>query len=659
MYTKFKVCDLCLDKQIRIKFLHFMKLKDKKLTLLQKVTSKRLLLLIAFVVVGIITVLATQAAINFVSLEPENGTKFGNVSTESDSSASNGSFIKFGQQPYTNLFVSTSGNDSKNGSSQTEAVKTISRAVNLATGRTRIRILAGTYTESVRIQKNDLIIEPFGNGDVSIVGAIPEFIQSVNWTYVQPGIYKYNILRNEFRSDGNPIFDSSGKQQWSYPDIFSFQSRATINNLPGVFLFNNFFSQSEVYVATSSGQPPTAPLYIGALIPSLDIQDSNNISINSAGSSKLKIAYGSTNIMVRNSNDIKIDNVEILGGAPGIAALNSSNVSIINNKVSGTFDRNWYYSDVKERLGTHSMEHEGILVRADNRDISNVVVDNNEISGYFDGIQFPSFPNLDFKNTNSVISNNIIHDFSADGIEAEAPLVNLVIKGNIIYDTYVPFAAAGQRVGPVYVYENLFIANRIVPRIPPGSNVNEPIGPAFAIKMNQVETTSENIHFYHNSLYFAGNPGNVGLYTVHSTPSLIAKNISFINNIFYSYGGGILRGTGRAADNVQWDGNVFYSQEPNVPDESPNYHKWNVFYDDNPNYDSYQSLSDIINAGKIPIEWQGNVEVNPNFNCIVPTNFSCFRPSASIAKPSTLQPIPSGFAESSRLNSRTKIGAFE
>ncbi|RTK93276.1 hypothetical protein EKI60_06240, partial [Candidatus Saccharibacteria bacterium] len=103
-------------------------------------------------------------------MESENGVKTGNVGIDDDAGASGGKYIRFGQQAYQELFVSTTGNDSKDGKSQANAVKTINKAVQLANGHTRIRIMSGRYLQTVQIQKSNLIIEPFGNGDVDIVG---------------------------------------------------------------------------------------------------------------------------------------------------------------------------------------------------------------------------------------------------------------------------------------------------------------------------------------------------------------------------------------------------------------------------------------------------------------------------------------------------------
>lgn len=612
-------------------------------------------------IVGLIFLLVSYASSSPPGIETEDGTASGSVSSFSDANASGGNAVKFGQHPYRDLFVSTTGNDANNGSSQTAPVRTIVKAVQLANDYTRIRVMAGKYTETFRIQKNNLIIEPFGNGDVEVVGAIPEFINGVsNWEYVQPGIYKSNLGRTDHvNGEASTIYAGNGDQWWSYNSLFGLLNRITKNNLPGVRIESQLFTGfSDVYVATDDNQPPKAPLYIGGAWPTIDINGANNITIQGIGSSKLKISYGNNNIQIRNSNNVSVKNTEITGGTYGIYAYDSSYLNFKNNTLKGKFGRTWTFTDVKNYPA--SMENAAIIVRANTKNISNVITEGNTITGYWAGIYYQSTDNLldpnnpnKYYNQNSVIAGNTMHDIAGPGVETEAYLRNLIVKGNVVYDTGEAFSPAPVRDGPVYVYENLFIAERV------GLDVlgEATSGPGQSIKMNNDHVVPpENIYYYHNTFYYAGNDTNA-MKTVHSTdnPLIITKKVSFINNIFYSKDGVILRGTGRAQDEIEFDGNIFYSPTPSAK----RYFSWNSFYDQNGTVNNFSSLSDIINGGKMPSQWQGNVEGNPSFNCVDPANTSCFRVGASIARPSSLQPIPSWFPESSRFNSRTTIGAYQ
>ncbi len=647
-----------------------MKLKNNKQALFSKsdggfkfpqLSERVVVLLLVFGAVGSFIVFATHAATSSNWIEPENGTLSGNVSGDSDAGASGGSFVKFGQQPYQDLFVSTSGSDSNDGKSQGNAVKTISKAMQLATEYTRIRIMTGKYTETVRIQKNNIRVEPFGNGDVEVVGAIPEFINGVsNWEYVQPGIYKSNLGRVDHNTNqSNTVYTGDGKQWWSYNSLFGLLNRITKNNLPGVRIEHQLFTGfSEVYVATDDNQPPDAPLYIGGAWPTFDVNGVNNITIQGLTNSKLKISYGDNNVQIRNSNNVTVNNTEITGGTYGIYAYDSSYLNLKNNTIKGQFERSWTFADVKNYPA--SMENAAIIVRANTKNINNIMTEGNTITGYWAGIYYqsvdtlldPNSPNK-YYNENSAIADNVLHDIWGPGLETEAYLRNLVVKGNLVYDAGEAYSPAPVRDGPVYVYENVIIAERVQLDVL-GEATS---GPGQSIKMNNDHMAPpENIHFYHNTFYYAGNDTNA-MKTVHSTdnPLILTQNVSFTNNIFYSKDGVILRGSGRAQDGIEFDGNVFYSPTASAK----RYFSWNSFYDQNGTVNNYSSLSDIINGGKMPSQWQSNAEGNPNFNCVDPANTSCFRASATITKPSPLQPIPSGFAESSRLNNRTRIGAFE
>ncbi len=635
-----------------------MKLRNNKQTLFSKdsrtftvphIAERYVLVLLAFGVIGSLIVLATQAATSSIGLEPESGTQSGNVTTENDSLASGGSYIKFGAA-YTDIFVSPSGNDNNSGATEALAVKTIAKAITKINGNTRIRIKAGTYIEQLTVQnKSNVIIEPFGDGDVVINGAIPEYLNTVSWTKVQPYIYKRGTAGDQYKADGsNVIYGSDGQQQWTYDSLLKLQIRGTVNNLPGVFINDNFLlGTTGVYVATPTDQAPTGPLYIGGLDPTLYIKDSNNISINSAGSSKLKFMYGSYNISLKNSTNVTIKDLDITGGKSAVLAFDSSNVTVKNNNLHGTFGRNWDWADVKEGNIFNTMENQAVHIKPITKDINNIVVEGNEISGYFNGVNYGG--TTAFFIDDSVIANNTIYDNIDDGIEIDSQYRRLVIKGNTVHDAYSPFSATAGAEGPVDVYENLFVANRAVS----DDHGAATMGPFYSIKMNNDNTglVEKNIHFYHNTFYYAGGV-SIARRTVDSTPTSTTQGVSFINNIFYSYDGGIIKGTGRASDTIEWDGNVFYSEE-NVP---YNYYAWNSLFDAN---HTYSNLDAIISGGAMPSTWQGNAEGNPGFNCVTPANAACFRATASITKPGSLQSIPSGFSESTRLNSRTRIGAFE
>ena len=633
----------------------------KQITLKMPFITKRSVSLVAgFALVGSLVVFLSSAATLTTSVESENGVKTGNVGIDDDAGASGGKYIRFGQQAYQELFVSTTGNDSKDGKSQANAVKTINKAVQLANGHTRIRIMSGRYLQTVQIQKSNLIIEPFGNGDVDIVGAIPEYVNGVgNWEYVQHGIYKHNLGRSDNVPGGsNTIYNGNGDQWWSYNTIFSLLSRNTKNSLPGVKIENQWLTGfSEVYVATDDNQPPDAPLYIGGGWSTIDLLNVDNVSIQSVANSKLKLSYGNSNVSIRNSSRINIENTEIIGGNYGIYAIDSSHLNFKDNRMKGKFGRTWTYTDVKNYPA--SMENAAIIVRATVKDISNVNTEGNTITGYWAGIYYqtfdnmldPNYPNKYF-NRNSVIADNTLYD-NGVGLETEAYLENLIVKGNVVYDAGETYSPAPVRGGPVYVYENLFYADRT------GYDVlgEAETKPGGAIKLNNDHVAPvENLHVYHNTLMYTGVDTNA-MKTVHSTenPLVLTKNVSFTNNIFYSMQGNLIRGTGRAQDQIEFDGNLFYS-----PVASPKrYFSWNSFYDQNGTAHNFSSLASIISAGKMPSQWQGNAEGNPAFNCIDPANASCFKPTASMSTPSNKQPIPSNFPESARLNSRTRLGARE
>ncbi|MEI6481401.1 MAG: right-handed parallel beta-helix repeat-containing protein [Candidatus Saccharibacteria bacterium] len=627
-----------------------------------KKNTKYTYVIVALAVMGVATMLFSFAATsNVVSTEAESGVISGNACPVSNSFASGNSAISFGKACKI-LFVSTTGNDSNTGNSQAQAFKTITKAVAEANdpNGNRIRILAGDYVETVRIAKNNITIEPFGNGNVNIIGAIPELItgSGISWTYDEPGVYTTVLPgnRSEATTEGNAIYGSDGKQQWSYANDWITGVTLPGNypgmpgpRRPGASLYN-FLFQNYIKVRTNAG-PPTTPLYIGAAMSTLDILNANNIKINSVNGSRLKLSYGSQNVLIRNSNKVTINDLDITGGTYAIALYDSSEVSITKNKIRGEFGDDIYYREVKEYTGSvKTMENAAIKTQARTQNINKIAITDNEMSGYWTAISmFTDWgrgATAEYYTDDSVISNNLIHDMTGVGIEPEIPARNLTVKGNTVYDTFEPFSPAPAIVGPTYVYENLFVSSRTLLR---DAVTGELWQPENAIKMNNDTPVGvpQNIQYYNNTFYYPGRWHNFRM-TVHSTPGLITSNVSFINNIFYSTDNVILDGTGRQSDGIEFDGNIFWS-EKSAPDR---YYAWNSLYD---SANSYASLS----GAPIPSQWTANVEGNPTFNCVDPANPSCFRPSASFTKPSSLQTIPGGFAESARMNTRTRIGAFE
>lgn len=138
--------------------------------------KKRALSALLFAVIGAGLIISSFAATSFFSVEPELSTISGCVRTASDNAASSGSFIEFGQGvgcaldhsgktipinnytvPPNAIFMSSSGgdktsnspdgNDSNNGASASNPVKTISRAISLVSNGGTIVMRGGEYRD--------------------------------------------------------------------------------------------------------------------------------------------------------------------------------------------------------------------------------------------------------------------------------------------------------------------------------------------------------------------------------------------------------------------------------------------------------------------------------------------------------------------------------
>ena len=72
-----------------------MQLINSKLHDLTTRHLKEIIIVVMFIIAGVATILASQAATNAVSIEAEDGSKTGNISVVGDANASGGSVVRF------------------------------------------------------------------------------------------------------------------------------------------------------------------------------------------------------------------------------------------------------------------------------------------------------------------------------------------------------------------------------------------------------------------------------------------------------------------------------------------------------------------------------------------------------------------------------------
>lgn len=101
----------------------------------------------------------------------------------------------------TTYYVKAGGNDNNNGLTMATAVKTIQRAVDLAgSSGDRIEIKEGTFYETVNVNKDNLTITNYDDGDVHVTA----FDQLTTWTLHDVGknIWKINFIPDDFDANG-------------------------------------------------------------------------------------------------------------------------------------------------------------------------------------------------------------------------------------------------------------------------------------------------------------------------------------------------------------------------------------------------------------------------------------------------------------------------
>ncbi|KAJ3439349.1 f-box only protein [Anaeramoeba flamelloides] len=222
----------------------------------------------------------------------------------------------------------------------------------------------------------------------------------------------------------------------------------------------------------------------------------------------------------------------------------SNNVLIEKNVVKQSRDPEWWWSDVKS-ISPKTMESTAITLDAgdDNK------IANNEIIGWFNGVAY-SVDDAELNN-NLKIYGNKIHEIYDDAIEPEGYCTNCEIYNNIVYDAFVSISMAPV-VGPLYVYRNIFISDKVIKYDKPN---NETLNP-FAMKFNHgMSPDASKIYFYHNTVFSQGKVYN-GPYEDQKL-----SNCNFYNNIFYSdgtYPTYILERSGLKSDGIDYNGNLYY-----------------------------------------------------------------------------------------------------
>jgi len=200
-----------------------------------------------------------------------------------------------------------------------------------------------------------------------------------------------------------------------------------------------------------------------------------------------------------------------------------------------------------------------------NSSLDNLTIENCRVKNTFYG--FTS------ANANVHLKNNTLLD-CAEGMTIEGTVENNVLEGNKFINCTVAIGLVCAEVGPVYVFDNLFLSSQASywygsngeikqqSRIPLFLKFwNAPNGKR--LKNSKKVDISTNCHFYYNTFISPRRPLSIGAY---NAPHLSPTNSTVYNNIFISEKE-LTYSTGSAADGIEIQNNVFFSKRKNLDDK--------------------------------------------------------------------------------------------
>ena len=467
----------------------------------------------------------------------------------------------------------------------------IQKAIKQANSGDVIYLESGIYFESVVIQKSNLTIKAAQGANAIITSAYPEYYNhKIKWTKTEEITHqrtekKYSIYTAPYPSYAKfkksmtypsyaYIADEDDNLYFTYRDATSFKYQfAAQNEVRGVF-----FDRDKIYIATENN-PNNEKLFVTNR-RIIELYKASNIVIDGGPKKSITLKNGGRFGIIINQLKGKITeikNLKIINSHSGIFInqVSSGTLSIHGNicvqqleelpwnfqKYGATKDIGIKSGDLTkiksaEALSVTHMESSGICVSVNSG--GKVIIDNNRIYGYFNGI---------VSTTNDVeISNNILSDIRDDAIEIEGDTPNNIIRGNEVNCSFVGISLTPIRKGPVYIYNNKITMNysEIV------WNQNYRTGELSYKKVKTLKFTgltetdkTRDVHIYNNTFFSIDDVLNIGS---ESKPKFNPQLSTFYNNLFIS-GGKLSSSFGQASDGIVYMGNIFHSKNTTRQDD--------------------------------------------------------------------------------------------
>lgn len=380
---------------------------------------------------------------------------------------------------------------------------TIQEAIDAARENDTVIILEGVHHESFRVNKN-IVLKGEEGKKVVLDGAYEQLQKPNNmWKETEGGIYEASL---PYKGDNPQVSWISyyATDDMIYPYLNEERFTAFENGE------GSLRNSNTVRLILDGGKNPNeTPLnvpkysYIIKVLSACTIQD---VIIKNAIDSGISFDY--------DISDVSIDNVEIINCHRGINAPEVNNVSITNCNIHNGWSDKWaweraYESGVKD-AGAPARGH-GIYITAAN---------NSNIS---DNVIYRMWDSMHIGGENVCVSNNTIYNIYDDAVELESDFVrNFHFYNNTMYDTFSGISIVPDHPGPLYIYRNTVICNKVVRWKATGNSKNN----GQCLKMG-VGSPFMNCYIYNNSFYGLGT-------VIFDKNQAQWDNIHLYNNIFYS-----------------------------------------------------------------------------------------------------------------------------
>jgi len=460
----------------------------------------------------------------------------------------------------------------------------IQNAIKKAKPEDIIYLNSGLYFESVVIQNSNITIKASPGEKAIITSAYPEYYNhNIKWTKSEErthprtkkkySIYtapypRYATFKKSMRYVSYAyVADAQDNLFFTYRDATSFKYQfAAQDEVRGVF-----FDRDKIFLAAEI-DPNLESLFVSNR-RIIELYQASNFILDGGPDKAITLKNGGRYGIIINQLKGKaseIKNVKIINCHSGIFVnqLLSGTLSVSGNvcvqqleelpwnfqKYGATKDLGIKSGDLSkikssEGLSVTHMETSAICVSANKG--GKVIIDNNRIYGYFNGI---------VSTTNDVdISNNVLSDIRDDAIEIEGDTPNNIIRGNDINCSFVGISLTPIRKGPVYIYNNRITMNysKIVwnQSYRTGEKTYKNVKTLKFTGLTETDVTKD-VHLYNNIFFSIDDVLNIGS---RSNPRYNPQSTTFYNNIFIT-NGKVSGSYGKPSDGIIYKGNVFYAK---------------------------------------------------------------------------------------------------